>query len=125
MRKVLVGVVALSLVGCATSAEMDRLKTYDQEVQKVVMPDDTYRLYVHKTENALAVSPSLSKIMAIGAAQGATLGVADTMTPEKKLEAAALKYLSDSGKADCRITRGYMLKKPIYEFWYECDGTAS
>lgn len=87
------------------------------------MADDTYRVYDHKTDNSLMVAPSLGTTMAIGAAQGATLGLADTMTPETRLEAAAQQHLANTGRGGCKITRGYLLQKPLFEFWFECAAT--
>ncbi|ASY56371.1 hypothetical protein SS05631_c14330 [Sinorhizobium sp. CCBAU 05631] len=100
------------------------MNTYKFPVHHVKMADDTYRVYDHKTDNSLMVAPSLGTTVAIGAAQGATLGLADTMTPEQKLEAAAQQHLVNSGRAGCKITRGYLLQKPLYEFWFECPSVA-
>ncbi|WJR68143.1 hypothetical protein QTA58_05125 [Neorhizobium sp. CSC1952] len=108
------------LVGCATTESMSRVSSYRQTVIHVPMPDDTYRLYEHKSDDSLLVAPSMSKIVSIGMAQGATLGLADTMTPEQKLEAAAQQHLTNTGRGQCKITRGYMLQKPLFEFWFEC-----
>ncbi|OKP79757.1 hypothetical protein BTE77_06615 [Ensifer adhaerens] len=85
------------------------------------MADDTYRVYEHKTENSLMVAPSLGKTMTIGAAQGATLGLADTMTPEDRLRAAAQQHLVNSGKSNCQVETGQLLQKPLYEFFYTCS----
>lgn len=103
---------------------MSRMNTYKFPVHHVKMADDTYRVYEHKTDNTLMVSPSLGKTMTIGAVQGATLGLADTMAPEKRLEAAARQHLVNTGRGGCRITRGYLLQKPLYEFFFECPTVA-
>lgn len=116
--------VAATLSACATSESMSRMNTYKFPVHHVKMPDDTYRVYEHKTDNSLMVAPSLGTTMAIGAAQGATLGLADTMTPEKRLEAAAQQHLTDTGRGGCKVTRGYLLQKPLFEFWFECPKVA-
>lgn len=113
--------IVVSVSSCATSESMSRMNTYKFPVHHVKMADDTYRVYDHKTDNSLMVAPSLGKTMAIGAAQGATLGLADTMTPEKRLEAAAQQHLANTGRSGCKITRGYLLQKPLYEFWFECQ----
>jgi hypothetical protein len=120
MRKFAILVAASSMAGCATSGSMSRVNSYAMPVHHVKMDDDAYRVYDHKTDKSLMVSPSLGKVMSIGAAEGATLGLADTMTPEKLLEAAAQKRLDETGRGNCKITKGYMLQKPLYEFWYEC-----
>ena len=120
MKTFLAAILVAILSGCVTSESMARRSSYRQTVIHVAMSDDTYRLYEHPTDNSLLVSPSIGKIMSIGAAKGATLGLADTMTPEQKLEAAARQHLAATGRTNCRITRGYMLQKPLYEFWFEC-----
>lgn len=112
--------IAVTLSSCATTESMSRMNTYKFPVHHVKMADDIYRVYEHKSDNSLMVAPSLGTTMAIGAAQGATLGLADAMTPEKRLEAAAQQHLVDTGRGGCKITRGHLLQKPLYEFWFEC-----
>ncbi|TCV71943.1 hypothetical protein EDE09_10513 [Neorhizobium sp. S3-V5DH] len=62
----------------------------------------------------------MGTVLGMGTAQSFTMGMAGQMTPEQKLEAAARKHLDDTGRANCKITRGYLLHKPVYEFWFEC-----
>lgn len=113
--------IAAALVGCSTTGSGDRLRSYKITVHHVKMPDDTYRLYEHPTDKSFLVSPSLGKVMAIGAAQGATFGAVDAMTPEQKLEAAANQHLAETGRGNCKVVRGYLIQKPLYEFWFECS----
>lgn len=108
------------LSGCSSTA-MSRASTYKQTVQHVKSGDDTYRVYDHKSENALLVGPNMGRILAMGAAQGATLGMADAGPAEQKLEAAANQHLANTGRGNCKVTKGYLLQKPLYEFWYECS----
>jgi len=112
--------IAATVSSCATTESFSRMNTYTFPVHHVKMADDTYRVYDHKTDNALMVAPSLGTTMAIGAAQGATLGLADTMTPEQRLEEAAQQHLVNTGRGACKITKGYLLHKPLYEFVFEC-----
>ncbi|MDX0105478.1 hypothetical protein GOC33_05490 [Sinorhizobium meliloti] len=116
--------MAATMTSCATTESMSRMNTYKFPVHHVKMADDTYRVYDHKTDNSLMVAPSLGTTMAIGAAQGATFGLADTMTPEKRLEAAARQHLVNTGRGGCRIKKGYLLQKPLYEFFFECPTVA-
>ncbi|MDX0432911.1 hypothetical protein GOL30_26280 [Sinorhizobium medicae] len=113
----------MTVSSCATTESMSRMNTYKFPVHHVKMADDTYRVYDHKTDNSLMVAPSLGTTMAIGAAQGATLGLADAMTPEKRLEAAAQQHLVNTRRGECKITKGYLLQKPLFEFWFECAAT--
>lgn len=121
ISNVLIAVSACALTaGCASTGSLSRMNTYKFPVHNVKMADDTYRVYEHKTDNTLMVAPSLAKTMSIGAAQGATLGLVDAMTPEQRLNAAAQQHLNNTGRSQCRITRGSLLQKPLYEFWFEC-----
>lgn len=65
-------------------------------------------------------TPSIAAAAAMGAARGATLGLANVMTPEQRHEAAAQQYLAQTGRPNCKITKGYLLAEPQYEFHYEC-----
>jgi uncharacterized membrane protein len=86
------------------------------------MADDTYRVFEHRSEKTLMTAPSIGKSAAIGAAKGATLGLASTasMSPEQRHQAAAQQYLAQTGRANCKITGGHMVLEPQYEFTYEC-----
>lgn len=97
------------------------MRSYNQRATIVKMPDETYRLYDHPTDNTLIVSPSIGRAIGIGIAQGATLGMADAMTPEQKMEAAARQHLANTGRSNCTITSGYLLVKPLYEFSFTCQ----
>jgi len=126
ITKVLIAVSVCTLAaGCASTGSMSRMNTYKFPVHNVKMADDTYRVYEHKTDSSLMVAPSLAKTMSIGAAQGATLGLVDAMTPEQQMQAAAQQHLSNTGRGQCKITRGYLLQKPLYEFWFECLTTVT
>lgn len=118
-RCIVLAAAVASLAGC-TSTSMSRVSSYPLPVHHVKSGNDTYRVYDHKTDKSLLVAPNMGRILAMGAAQGATLGVADAAPPEQKLETAANQYLADTGRASCKVTKGYLLQKPLYEFWYEC-----
>lgn len=118
-------VLAATLAGCTSTGGMGRMNSYKFPVHKVEVDGEAYRVYDHKTDSSLMVSPGLGKIVAVGATQGATLGMVNTMTPEQKLQAAAQKHLNDSGRSSCKITRGGLLQQPMYEFWFECPAAAT
>ena len=86
------------------------------------MPDDTYRVFEHPKEDVVMTTSSLGTAAGAGWVRGATLGLAQPYTPEQRHEAAARKFLDDTGRANCKITRGYLLAQPQYEFFYECPG---
>lgn len=112
--------MALPLASCVTPETGSRDRSYGFNVKHVKMDDDTYRVYDHPTDQSMKVTPSMGAILGMGAAQGVTMGMAGQMTPEQRLEAAARKHLDDTGRSACTITRGYLLHKPVYEFWFEC-----
>lgn len=120
MNRSVVGTVLVLAVaaGCTT---MSRMETYKKPVQHVAVGTEKFRVYDHKTENVLAVAPSMQDIVRIGWVQGSSLGLVDVMTPEQKLEAAAQQHLNETGRSNCKVTKGYMLQKPIYEFWFTCS----
>ncbi len=110
-------VCCLALSGCAgVGAAMK----YEPKVHLVRMPDDTYRVFEHPDGNKIMTTPSLGKSAGAGAVQGITFGLADVQPPEQRHEAAARKYLDDTGRANCRIVSGYLLVKPQYEFTIDC-----
>lgn len=84
------------------------------------MADDTYRVFEKPEERSIMTTPSIAAAAAMGAARGATLGLANVMTPEQRHEAAAQQYLAQTGRPNCKITKGYLLAEPQYEFHYEC-----
>ena len=113
----LVLVAGVALAGCQT---LNRIDSYAATVHQVEMPDDTYRIFEHPKEQALMTTSSHGKTFSAGWVRGATYGLVQPFTPEQRHEAAARKFLDDTGRANCKITRGYLLMQPQYEFFYEC-----
>lgn len=122
MKAKVLGAVAVCLLasGCMTSATYSRITSYPPKVHHVKMADDTYRVFEHKTDKTLMTTTSIGSAVAVGAVKGATLGLAETYTPEQRHEAAAQEYLNQTGRSNCRITKGYLLAQPQYEFHYSC-----
>ncbi len=112
------------LAGCASSSGYGRAMQYKWDYKLVRMPDDTYRVYEHPKEDVVMTTTSVSTAIGTGVASGAIFGLAQPDTPEHRHEAAARKYLNDTGRARCTITRGYLLIRLQYEFTYSCPGTA-
>lgn len=110
------------LAGCASrpGGIQDAMSYETKNIAQVKMSDDTYRVFEHPSRKKLMVTPSLGKAAAVGFVQGATFGLADAMTPEQKLEAAARKHLDETGRKDCKIASGYELVKGQYEFNLDC-----
>lgn len=115
-------IVLAGLTGCVSSSTMSRVMSYPPTSTTVQMADDAYRVFEHKTDKTLMTTPSIGKSVGMGVAKGATLGLASVsaMSPEQKHEAAAHQYLNQTGRSNCKITKGYLLAEPQYEFTYEC-----
>lgn len=120
-----VGAIACALVmaGCGGGAQYAMKEYTGVEVKSFDVPDeDTYRVFDKPAENKLMITPSLSKAMGAGFAQGATFGGADAMDmigPKPMFEKAALGYFA-STRRTCRIVDGYIVAKPQWEFKYHC-----
>lgn len=115
-------VVMATLSGCVSSASLSRAMSYPSKTTQIKMADDTYRVFEHSTDKTLMTTPSIGASVGMGVAKGATLGLASVsaMSPEQRHEAAAQEYLNQTGRSQCRITKGYLLAEPQYEFTYEC-----
>lgn len=121
MWRCVVLLLAAVLTGCGGSpGGFGRAMTYPANVTRVAMDDDTYRVHEHATDNTIMTTSSIGAAAASGFAKGLTLGMATPNAPEVRHEAAARKYLDDTGRADCTIVSGYLLVQPQYEFTYEC-----
>ncbi|WP_319533268.1 hypothetical protein [uncultured Cohaesibacter sp.] len=107
-----------ALTSCAG---VSRALTFDPTVHHVRLGDHAYRVFEHPDEDAIMTTPPVGGAMVMGAAKGLTLGLANTMPPEKVHEAAARKYLDENGRAHCSITKGYLVAEPQYEFSYDCS----
>lgn len=118
-RAALIAVTAI-LAGCVSTTALNRAMSYPSTSTAVQMPDDTYRVFEHKTESALMTTPSIGKALGPGIAKGVTLGMADQKTPIDGHRAAARQYLDTTGRANCEIVSGYVLADPQYEFMYRC-----
>lgn len=112
--------IILPLLAIAGCAGVSTAMQYDQTVHLFVMPDDTYRIFEHPKGDRIMTTPSMGKAIGQGLAQGATLGIVKMGTPEERQEAAARKYLDETGRAHCVITRGLLVLEPQYEFFFEC-----
>ncbi|ASP70375.1 hypothetical protein CDO28_01570 [Sinorhizobium meliloti] len=112
--------LSVALAGCASPQAISRMTSYPSTVTPVKMADDTYRVFEKPEERSIMTTPSIAAAAAMGAARGATLGLANVMTPEQRHEAAAQQYLAQTGRPNCKITKGYLLAEPQYEFHYEC-----
>lgn len=123
-HQIIVLAVCATLASCASPQAISKMVSYPSKVTKVKMADDTYRVFEKPDEKLIMTTPSIAASAAMGAARGATLGLAAVMTPEQRHEAAAQEYLKQTGRPQCTITKGYLLAEPQYEFTYSCPSAA-
>nr|WP_321461407.1 hypothetical protein [uncultured Cohaesibacter sp.] len=121
MKKSVSLLLICALGGCTG---MSRAMEYNQGLHHVRVGNEAYRVFEHPKENMLMTTPSVAGSFASGAMQGLTLGLVDATPPEKLHEQAARSYLDETDRANCKITRGYLLVKPQYEFTFECPANS-
>lgn len=120
MRSFLV-VVALgaALGGCSGASYV--LERYNGIVPtSQPMPDDNYRIFDKSEEMRIMITPSFGASASQGFIRGATFFAADTDVPKPRYEEAVRTYLNNTGRSKCRITDGYVLIRPQWEFKYVC-----
>jgi hypothetical protein len=122
--KVVLALMVLALAGCGgRPGGLKDAMAYDaKSLTHVKMPDDVYRIFEHPSRDRLMTTTSIGKAAGQGFVRGATLGLATVQTPEQLHEAAARKYLSDTGRGSCVILSGYELITTQYEFKFDCGG---
>jgi hypothetical protein len=107
------------LSGCAG---LDKALQYETTTYYVQMPDDRYRIFEHPQRDRIMTTPSIGTAVAVGAASGLTLGIAEIDPPELRHEKAARAYLDQTNRGHCRIVSGYLVVRPQYEFRFDCTG---
>jgi hypothetical protein len=109
----------LLLTACAGMSYA--LENYgDVKVQEITMKDDTYRIFDKPKESRMMVTSSIGGAMMQGGGKGLTLNTVDTTPPLPMFRAAARAWLNKTGRSHCKITDGYLILNPQYEFNYSC-----
>lgn len=120
MRIAALAVAALVVSGCAGQpGGTGRALSYDWQTQRVEMPDDTYRLFTHPTDNTLLTTTSVGRSMQVGAAKGATFYTRD-FDPVASAHAAAAQKWLDQNKPGCAVTTSTELIDVTYEHAFKC-----
>lgn len=116
---VLIAASAIALVGCAG---VQHAMTHYSGIEpvNVAMPDDTYRVFDKPADGRVMVTSSLGAAAAQGFGSGLLLNAVDNTPPLPSFQAAAEKHFVDTGRTNCRITQGYLVVKPQFEFRYTC-----
>jgi hypothetical protein len=120
MRQAWLATMALALTGCAGMQHaMDHYSGI--EPVEVQMPDDRYRVFDKPTDGRMMVTSSIGSAAGQGMGSGLMLGMVDTTPPLPHFQAAAEAHLVATGRAQCRVTQGYIVIKPQFEFRYTCE----
>lgn len=73
----------------------------------------------------MLVLPLIWRGFSQGLVQGATFGAVRPRLPIPEYQAAAAKWLSDTGRTGCSVSDGYELIDGEWEFSYQCSGIAT
>jgi hypothetical protein len=123
MRIIFAAALCVALGGCASyKYAMDEYTGV--QVNEVHTADDTYRVFDKPAQNKLMITSSLGSAAGQGFRKGATFGIAQTEVPKPLFEAAALKYLEESGRSGCRIIDTSLIMQPQWEVKYNCSPVA-
>lgn len=115
LRLALTAGVALMLAGCSTTSG------YIGTVHPVQMTDDTYRVFEHKQGDRVMVTPSLGATAKLALSHQALAPGPALETPADRMETVARKYLDETGRSNCQITRRELVMQPQYAFYFSCS----
>lgn len=103
------------LVGCTAS------NGYKLPGNPVRMPEDTYSAYEHAAGDRIMVTPSLGAAAKMGLSRNPLVPGSEVAIPHEGIEAAARKYLDETGRSHCQITRRELVMEPQYAFYFTCN----
>lgn len=118
--------ISFLLCGCMNHATLNYLveEYRGTPVIEVEMPEDRYRVFDLPDRSKLMITPSIAASAGQGFAQGLTFNSADFTAPKPIFEKAALQFLTNSGRPNCRIVDAYIVAKPQWEMKYDCTPPA-
>ncbi|MCC2612642.1 hypothetical protein [Neorhizobium petrolearium] len=120
MRNILL-VAVIFLAGCASKELIAKSAEYGSAHEIVKTQYGEFRVYEHPTGKRLAVSSTLAGAMGQGIAKGLTFGAGNVLPSEGAYQEAAEQYLAKhKALSSCKITNGYLLQEPIFEFTIRC-----
>lgn len=116
MRMTILLALALLLTGCAG---LDAARQYrGTELQSFVNMEDTWRVFDRPAEGRLMITPSLGTIT-VDALTSGPFGIFHPEIPKSIYQQAVEGWLVQTGRS-CKVTDGYKLIKPQWEFRYSC-----
>lgn len=124
MRSVAAILALCAMLGGCASINYIRDEYHGVAIVEVAMPDDTYRVFDKPAEGKLMITSSIASAAGQGFVRGLTLGVAPD-PPRPLFEAAAARFLEQSGRQGCRVVDAYLLARPQWEVKYDCTPAAT
>ncbi len=103
---------ATNLAACSSTLEWARMNTYNFQAYTIELEGEKFKVYRHKIDNSLMVSP--------GSAPRAAPKFVTPLTLDQKLFSTAEQYLKETGLSRCEITKDRALQGQVHEFWFEC-----
>lgn len=109
------------LAGCASKELIAKSSEYGSAHETVRTQYGEFMVYEHPTGKRLAVSSTLAGAVGQGIAKGLSFGAGSIRPSEGAFQEAAEQYLAKhKALAACKITNGYLLQDPIFEFTIDC-----
>jgi hypothetical protein len=78
-----------------------------------------WRIFDKPGEGRLMITPSIGRAAGVGAATGATFGLANTQIRREEFQGAAEAWLASTQRR-CTVTEGALVIEPQWEFMYTC-----
>lgn len=121
MKWVPIAVSLLALSGCASQELVAKSAEYGLAHENVTTKYGEFRVYENPDGKRLAVSSTIGGAVSQGIVKGLTFGAGSVLPSLGAYQEAAEKYLSlHKALSACRITQGYLLQDPVYEFVMSC-----
>lgn len=106
-------IATANLVGCSSTRGWIRMNTYHFQADTIELEGEKFKVYRHKADNSLMVSPPLSTPQTPPT-------FADPLTSYQKARSVAQRHLEIAGRNRCKVINGGRLQGQIQEFWFEC-----
>ena len=106
-----------SIVGCSGVTED---VTSITDVRHVELDGQSYRIMENVEQKTVTTTPSLGASLKGGLINGLALGMANVLPGKETHLRAARKYLDETGRKDCPISKGRLVVEPRYRFTYAC-----
>lgn len=122
MRSITIFAAALlALSGCASKELLSKSAEYGTAFEMVKTQYGEFRVYEHPNGKRLAVSSTMGGAIGQGITKGLTFGAGNILPSEGAYQEAAEAYLRNhKALKSCKVTNGYLLQEPIFEFTIGC-----